>query len=75
MYERFRLVSGKTLIELTELLNDPDAGYSRVVYMEKNRKGYTAMLDTYALVVATLDDVREQQIDVELETIPLALSA
>lgn len=75
MLERYRIVFGKTLIELTEFLNDPDNGYSRLVYMEKNRSGYTALLDTYALVVATLDDIREPTIDTELELIPLALSA
>lgn len=74
MDQRFFLVSGKTLEDLTDILNTDHSGNGRVIFIEKTRSGYTAMIDTYALVVATVEDImnaqameeelREQQRDV-----------
>ena len=59
--ERYRLVSGKTLIELLLVLNGDESENGRIVFMEKTRSGYIALLDTYALVVATVEDIMNSQ--------------
>lgn len=57
MPTRFLLVSGKTLEDLLDTLNTEYESVGRVVFMEKTRTGYSCVIDTYALVVATLEDV------------------
>lgn len=53
---RYLLVSGKTLTELLAALNTT-LEYSRVVYVEKQHDGYTALVDTYPTLVITPEDI------------------
>lgn len=52
---RYRLVSGKTLIELATELENLIPEYSRVLYIDKKRGEYTALVDTYPMLVITPD--------------------
>jgi hypothetical protein len=61
MSPRYHLVSGKTLENITDQLNDEDAYYGRIVYMEKTKTGYAAMIDTYALVIAHVSDLNSDE--------------
>jgi hypothetical protein len=58
---RYHLVSGKTLENITDQLNDEDAYYGRIVYMEKTKTGYLALIDTYALVIAHVSDLNSDE--------------
>lgn len=59
--QRYLSVSGKTLTDLLIALNDPDLQLGRVVYIEKTRAGYTAILDTYAIITVHISEIQADE--------------
>lgn len=62
MDQRFYIVSGKTRKDLLDSLNNTDNEYGRVIYVEKDKTGYYAIIDTHMLVVTPVD-IDEEEIE------------
>lgn len=65
MQPRFLLVSGKTLIDIVEMLNNSNLNYARIVYTEKNKSEYFMIIDTAPLHVITYSDLAEMSVLVD----------
>lgn len=65
MQLRFLLVSGKTLEEVIEMLNNSNLNYARIVYWEKAGRKYRAVIDTAPLHVITYGDLQDMSIAVD----------
>lgn len=60
MDQRFYIIYGKTLKDLLHSLNNTDNEYGRIVYVEKGKTTYAALIDTHMLVVTPVDIDEEE---------------